>query len=59
MGGVSVGAAPQQRLQGGLVALAAGDSSQDEAEEDVKQVTVSWPRGQACSSAWRRKGGGV
>lgn len=29
-----------------LVSLAAGDSSQDEAEEDVKQITVSSsPRG--------------
>lgn len=42
-----------------LLSLTAGDSSQDEAEEDVKQITVSelWPReegGYSLGGQWGR-----
>lgn len=40
--GPEVGGAAQAQSAG---SLAAGDSSQDEAEDDVKQITVSPPRG--------------
>lgn len=40
----------------GLLSLAAGDSSQDEAEEDVKQITVSPGAGCGARGAARAEG---